>query len=333
MAAHNRPKFSPQTRVRPTSGTVEAMARQGASRSIRSRICSAGSRVARDGRSARSCVRVVERSRPRRASGGGRQADRAARCSSSDRPTASSPASSCSHELLADQLRATDLPAFERAVRARALSRRRASSTRSRVKVLGTLLASRARSRRCRARARAVAHRRHASWQRRAACVAFTALAPHGDAALPGLAQLDLHDVRDGRVVARAARSDRGRLAACASSRAPSRRASRRSCAATRASCRASACAHAIDKLPPRRQQRSARALEARDDAAPRDSARRDYLIRRSRSARPSRRSRTVADDVPSPSNMSIVFARRAVADVDATSSQSSHTLSIATGA
>ena len=91
-------------------------------------------------------------------------------------------------ELLADHLRTTDLPAF-----ADLFARRRLTDDTVvdafGVKVLGTLL------RRVRGRgdvSRALAQWRSAQspWQRRAACVAFTALAPQGDSALPGLAQL-----------------------------------------------------------------------------------------------------------------------------------------------
>jgi 3-methyladenine DNA glycosylase AlkD len=91
-------------------------------------------------------------------------------------------------ELLADHLRATDLAAF-----ADLFARHRLDDVTAvdafGMKVLGTLL------RRVRGRgdvARGLAHWRNADSpaQRRAACVAFVALAPQGDAALPGLAQL-----------------------------------------------------------------------------------------------------------------------------------------------
>ncbi len=91
-------------------------------------------------------------------------------------------------ELLADHLRTGDLPAF-----ADLFTRHRLTDgsvvDAFGVKVLGTLL------RRVRGRgdvARALAQWRSADspWQRRAACVAFTALAPQGDAACPGFAQL-----------------------------------------------------------------------------------------------------------------------------------------------
>lgn len=91
-------------------------------------------------------------------------------------------------ELLADHLRATDLPAFAAVFESGRLVDATLVDDFS-IKVLGTLL------HRVRGRnevARALAHWRHAesAWQRRAACVALTALAPQGDAALPGFAQL-----------------------------------------------------------------------------------------------------------------------------------------------
>ena len=93
------------------------------------------------------------------------------------------------HELLGDHLRATDLAALRAAVRMPAISRTARSSMRSACKVLGTLL-QRVRGRAEVARALATWRNADTPWQRRAACAAFTALAPHGDAALPGLAQL-----------------------------------------------------------------------------------------------------------------------------------------------
>ena len=92
------------------------------------------------------------------------------------------------HELLADELRASDLPSFVGLFDSRALADGSVVDWFG-VKVLGTMLHD------VRARgevARALAEWRAAEsvWQRRAACVAFTALAPQGDAALPNLAQL-----------------------------------------------------------------------------------------------------------------------------------------------
>lgn len=91
-------------------------------------------------------------------------------------------------ELLADQLRATDLPAFEPLLSGGALADA-GLVDRFGVKVLGTmLLGVHGRG----AVAHALARWCDASsvWQRRAACVAFTVLAPQGDGALPGLARL-----------------------------------------------------------------------------------------------------------------------------------------------
>lgn len=92
------------------------------------------------------------------------------------------------HELLADQLRASDLPAFE-ALFASGTLADGAVVDGFAIKILGTML------HRVRGRAELaceLARWRDAEsmWQRRAACVAFTALAPQGDAALPQLAQL-----------------------------------------------------------------------------------------------------------------------------------------------
>lgn len=91
-------------------------------------------------------------------------------------------------ELLADHLRASDLAVYERLLATRLISDSRVIDAFS-VKVLGTLL------HRVRGRAdvaRVLVQWRHADTvaQRRAACLAFTALAPQGDAALPNLAQL-----------------------------------------------------------------------------------------------------------------------------------------------
>jgi len=91
-------------------------------------------------------------------------------------------------ELLADHLRASDVPAFAELFAAGHLADGSVVDWFG-VRVLGTLL------RRVRGRgdvARALAQWRTAevSPQRRAACVAFTALAPQGDNAMPGLAQL-----------------------------------------------------------------------------------------------------------------------------------------------
>lgn len=90
-------------------------------------------------------------------------------------------------ELLADHLRASDLPAFAELL-ARGCLTEDAVVDAFGIKVLGTLLH--------RVRGRGDVARGLAQWrnagpaQRRAACVGFTALAPQGDTALPGLAQL-----------------------------------------------------------------------------------------------------------------------------------------------
>lgn len=91
-------------------------------------------------------------------------------------------------ELLADHLRAADLPAFAQLLASGSMNDGDIVDAFG-VKVLGTLL------RRVRGRgdvSRALAQWRTASSpsQRRAACVALTVLAPQGDGALPGLAQL-----------------------------------------------------------------------------------------------------------------------------------------------
>jgi 3-methyladenine DNA glycosylase AlkD len=92
------------------------------------------------------------------------------------------------HELLADHLRASDLGAFEPLFAAGAFTDAELVDWLG-VKVLGTML--------LRVRGRGEVARVLATWrnaetvaQRRAACVAFTVIAPQGDAALDGLAQL-----------------------------------------------------------------------------------------------------------------------------------------------
>jgi len=91
-------------------------------------------------------------------------------------------------ELLADHLRSTDLPAF-----ADLLARNRLTDETVvdafAVRVLGTLL-HRVRGRSDVAQALARWRSAESAPQRRAACVAFTALAPQGDGALPNLTQL-----------------------------------------------------------------------------------------------------------------------------------------------
>lgn len=91
-------------------------------------------------------------------------------------------------ELLADHLRAADIPAF-----AELFARNRLGDASVvdafGVKVLGTLL-RRVRGRGDVARALAAWRSAESPAQRRAACVAFVALAPQGDAAFPGLTQL-----------------------------------------------------------------------------------------------------------------------------------------------
>lgn len=91
-------------------------------------------------------------------------------------------------ELLADHLRASDLPAFEALFATGALADVGLVDWFG-VKVLGTMLL-RVRGRGDIARMLASWRDADSVWQRRAACVAFTVLAPQGDAALPGLAQL-----------------------------------------------------------------------------------------------------------------------------------------------
>ncbi|HEY5925930.1 MAG TPA: DNA alkylation repair protein [Kofleriaceae bacterium] len=91
-------------------------------------------------------------------------------------------------ELLADHLRASDLAAFESLFASGALADDAIVDSFG-VKVLGTML-SRVRGRVEVARALAGWRNADSMWQRRAACVAFTVLAPQGDAALPGLAHM-----------------------------------------------------------------------------------------------------------------------------------------------
>lgn len=92
------------------------------------------------------------------------------------------------HELLADHLRTSDLLAFQRLFTARRL-REVSIVDAFAVKVLGTML-HRVRGRAEVARGLASWRAADSVWQRRAACVAFTALAPQGDTSLPNLAQL-----------------------------------------------------------------------------------------------------------------------------------------------
>jgi 3-methyladenine DNA glycosylase AlkD len=92
------------------------------------------------------------------------------------------------HELLGDQLRTADLAAFEKLFVHGHLEDGAVVDAFG-VQVLGTLL-SRVRGRADVARILATWRNADSRWQRRAACAALTALAPQGDAALPGLAQL-----------------------------------------------------------------------------------------------------------------------------------------------
>ena len=92
------------------------------------------------------------------------------------------------HELLADHLRASDLVAFEPLFATGALADAAVVDSFG-VKVLGTML-SRVRGRFEVARALAAWRNAETMWQRRAACAAFTVLAPQGDAACAGLTQL-----------------------------------------------------------------------------------------------------------------------------------------------
>lgn len=91
-------------------------------------------------------------------------------------------------ELLADHLRASDLPAFSRLFEKRRLADGDVVDCFA-IKVLGTLL-RRVRGRDEAARALAQWRTAETAWQRRAACLAFTALAPQGESALPGFTQL-----------------------------------------------------------------------------------------------------------------------------------------------
>jgi 3-methyladenine DNA glycosylase AlkD len=93
-------------------------------------------------------------------------------------------------ELLADHLRASDLPVFARLFGDGQLADWETVDAFA-ARVLGTLL-HRVRGRGEVARALAQWRGAETAWQRRAACVAFTQLAPQGDAALPGLSQLVL---------------------------------------------------------------------------------------------------------------------------------------------
>jgi hypothetical protein len=92
------------------------------------------------------------------------------------------------HELLADHLGVGDLPAFEALFVRGALGEGSLVDSFG-VKVLGTML-HRVRGRQEVARGIAAWRTSESMWQRRAACVAFTAVAPQGDAALPDVAQL-----------------------------------------------------------------------------------------------------------------------------------------------
>jgi 3-methyladenine DNA glycosylase AlkD len=91
-------------------------------------------------------------------------------------------------ELLADHLRGSDLPAFAELFAQHRLAESSVVDAFG-MKVLGTLL-RRVRGRGDVARALSLWRSAGSPWQRRAACVAFTALAPQGDAACPGFAQL-----------------------------------------------------------------------------------------------------------------------------------------------
>ncbi len=91
-------------------------------------------------------------------------------------------------ELLGDHLRAADLAAFERLFASGHLDDGSLVDAFG-VQVLGTLL-HRVRGRGDVARALASWRNAETAAQRRAACAALTTLAPLGDAALPGLAQL-----------------------------------------------------------------------------------------------------------------------------------------------
>lgn len=94
-------------------------------------------------------------------------------------------------ELLGDHLRATDLASFERLFAGGHLDDGALVDAFG-VQVLGTLL-QRVRGRAEICRALATWRNAETPWQRRAACAALTTLAPLGDAACPGLAQLIFH--------------------------------------------------------------------------------------------------------------------------------------------
>lgn len=89
---------------------------------------------------------------------------------------------------LADHLRTADLPAFASLFESGAVDDARIVDPFA-VGVLGTLL-RRVRGRGEAARALAAWRQSDNKWQRRAACVAFTTVAPQGDRAVAGLAQL-----------------------------------------------------------------------------------------------------------------------------------------------
>jgi hypothetical protein len=91
-------------------------------------------------------------------------------------------------QLLADDLRASDLATFEPLFASGALAGTTVVDWFG-VKVIGTMLL-RVRGRADVARALVAWRNADTPWQRRAACVGFTALAPQGDAALPELTQL-----------------------------------------------------------------------------------------------------------------------------------------------
>jgi hypothetical protein len=91
-------------------------------------------------------------------------------------------------EILADHLRASDLPAFAQLFEAGLLAEGSVVDGFG-VKVLGTLL-HRVRGRHDVSRALALWRGAESRWQRRAACVAFTTIAPQGDHAAPGFTQL-----------------------------------------------------------------------------------------------------------------------------------------------
>lgn len=94
------------------------------------------------------------------------------------------------HEHIADQLSASDLAAFEALFESGALCEAAVVDAFA-SDVLGTML-HHVHGRADVARAVAGWRAAETAWQRRAACVAFAALAPQGDAALPGFVQLAL---------------------------------------------------------------------------------------------------------------------------------------------